>query len=423
MKKTLNFGIIFTMLSFWIIVSPVRGEYTCEEGMQYSGSIYRICLPAGGTYNGKLVIWAHGFQDAGTPVEIPDDQLTFGDFSILDVVTSLGFGFATNSYSKTGLAVVQGMHDILDLVDIYTNIVGEPEKVFLTGASEGGIITALLIEQYPDLFEAGLAVCGPVGNFHFQINYFGNARATFQVFFPYLIPGDPFDPPQWLVNNWKEYYDTVVKPAILSPANRDKLMQWVRVAKLPFDAANYLETVDVSAQDVLRYSVVNLQDAEATLGGFPFENRTKWYRGSEDDSLLNLLVPRRSADPDALAEMKNKYNTTGDLARPLVTMHTLRDQQVPYIHEEFYNLKTISAGSFLAEHINIPIDRFEHCNFTPQEGLLSFGLMLLYAGDLDTLSGIGSILQGDGLQIFENMAQQYDLPYVTQGERLEAVKH
>ncbi len=391
--------------------------------MQYSGSIYRICLPAGGTYNGKLVIWAHGFQDAGTPVEIPDDQLTFGDFSILDVVTSLGFGFATNSYSKTGLAVVQGMHDILDLVDIYTNIVGEPEKVFLTGASEGGIITALLIEQYPDLFEAGLAVCGPVGNFHFQINYFGNARATFQVFFPYLIPGDPFDPPQWLVNNWKEYYDTVVKPAILSPANRDKLMQWVRVAKLPFDAANYLETVDVSAQDVLRYSVVNLQDAEATLGGFPFENRTKWYRGSEDDSLLNLLVPRRSADPDALAEMKNKYNTTGDLARPLVTMHTLRDQQVPYIHEEFYNLKTISAGSFLAEHINIPIDRFEHCNFTPQEGLLSFGLMLLYAGDLDTLSGIGSILQGDGLQIFENMAQQYDLPYVTQGERLEAVKH
>ncbi len=423
MKKMRNFGFFLTVLTFFIIASPVRSEFTCEEGMQESGSIYRICLPTGEGYNGKLVIWAHGFQDAGTPVEIPDDQLTFGDLSIPDVVTSLGFGFATNSYSKTGLAIVQGMNDILDLVDIYANIVGEPEKVFLTGASEGGIITALLIEQYSDVFEAGLAVCGPVGDFPFQMNYFGDARATFQVFFPLLIPGDPFDPPLWLVNNWKDYYDTVVKPTVLSLANRDKLNQWVQVANLPFDAANYLETVEVSVQDVLRYSVVNLKDAEATLGGFPFDNRMKWYQGLENDFLLNFMVPRRSADPDALAEMKANYNTTGELDRPLITMHTLRDQQVPYIHEGFYSLKTISKGAFLTEHINIPIDRFEHCNFTPQEGLFSFGLMLLYAGELDTLSGIGTILQGDGLQVFEKMAKQYNLPYITEGEQLKAIRN
>jgi len=103
-------------------------------------------------------------------------------------------------------------------------------------------------------------------------------------------------------------------------------------------------------------------------------------------------------------------------------MHTLRDQQVPYIHEFFYNLKTIFQESFLTEHINIPIDRFEHCNFTSQEALLSFGLMLLYAGDLDTLSGIGTILQDDGLQIFENMAKKYGLPYNIEGERLKAIR-
>jgi pimeloyl-ACP methyl ester carboxylesterase len=348
--------------------------------------------------------------------------LNFGDLSIPGVVTSLGFGFATNSYSKTGLAIVQGSNDIMDLVGIYAEIVGEPEKVFLTGASEGGIITTLLIEQYPDIFEAGLALCGPVGDFPFQINYFGDARATFQVFFPYLIPGDPFDPPQWLVDNWKDYYDTVVKPKVLSLSNRDKLDQWVRVANLPFDAENYLETVEVSVQDVLRYAVVNLKDAAATLGGFPFENRWKWYQGSKNDFQLNLIVPRRNAHPDALAEMKTNYNTAGELARPLITMHTLRDQQIPYIHEVFYNLKTISRGSFLTEHINIPIDRFEHCNFTPQEALLSFGLMLLYAGDLDTLSGIGTILQGDGLQVFENMAKQYGLPYNIEGEELKALR-
>jgi len=316
MKKARNLWVFLTMLTFIIAASPVRSEFTCEEGLQDSGSIYRICLPEDVPYNAKLVIWAHGFQDAGTPVEIPEDQMNFGDFSIPGVVTSLGFGFATNSYSKTGLAVVQGSNDIMDLVEIYEEMVGEPEKVFLIGASEGGIITALLIEQYPDIFEAGLALCGPVGDFPFQINYFGDARATFQVFFPNLIPGDPFDPPQWLIDNWKDYYDTEVKPKVLSPSNRDKLDQWVRVANLPFDAENYLETVEVSVQDVLRYSVVNLKDAGATLGGFPFENRWKWYRGSKNDFLLNLIVPRRNAHPDALAEMKTNYNTAGELPSP-----------------------------------------------------------------------------------------------------------
>ena len=71
--------------------------------------------------------------------------------------------------------------------------------------------------------------------------------------------------------------------------------------------------------------------------------------------------------------------------------------------------------------INIPIDRFEHCNFTPEEALLSFGLMLLYAGDLDTLSGIGVVLRGDELQAFENMAKQYGLPYRIEGEQLKAI--
>ena len=79
--------IILVFCLFWMTVSPVKGEYTCEEDAdQGSGSIYRICMPVGIPYNGKLVIWAHGFQDAGTPIGIPEDQLSFGDLSIPDVI-------------------------------------------------------------------------------------------------------------------------------------------------------------------------------------------------------------------------------------------------------------------------------------------------------------------------------------------------
>ena len=394
---------VFVFAALLLCAAPARAQSTCgPDGTQASGSIYRICMPPPDQYNGMLVIWAHGFQDAGTPVEIPEDQLCIGDFCIPEVVNSLGFGFATNSYRKTGMAVAQGKDDIIDLVSVYTAQQGAPQKVFLVGASEGGIITALAVEQRPDLFSAGLAACGPVGSFPGQINYFGDARATFQVFFPGVIPGDPFNPDPALVAAWNDYYELVVKPYVMAPANRTRLDQWVRVARLPFDAGDYLATVEVSVKDALRYSVINLPDAVATIGGFPFDNSSRNYTGSNNDILLNLLVPRRTASPAALAMMNSPaYSTTGVLQRPLVTLHTLRDQQIPYWQEQIYALKTLASGSFLTRHLNIPIDRFEHCNFTPDEVLASFAIMLFYDGLLAEVSGTSAFLTPQQLVAFE----------------------
>ena len=386
-----------------LLATPARAESICDpDGVQGSGSIYRICMPPAEQYNGILVIWAHGFQDAGTPVGIPEDQLCIGDFCIPEVINGLGFGFATNSYSKTGMAILQGKNDIIDLVSIYTAQKGQPQKVFLVGASEGGIITALAVEQRPDIFSAGLAACGPVGNFPLQINYFGDARATFGYFFPGVIPGDPFAPDQALVDVWSDYYDFIVKPIVMAPQNRARLDEWVRVARLPYDADNYLFTVEQSVKDALRYSVVNLPDAVLTIGGFPFDNRSRLYTGSSNDILLNLLVPRRTADPAAVAMMNSPaYSTTGVLQRPLVTLHTLRDQQIPYWQEQIYALKTLASGSYLTRHLNIPVDRFEHCNFTTDEVLASFAIMLFYDGLLAEVSGTSSFLTPAQVAAFE----------------------
>jgi len=94
---------------------------------------------------------------------------------------------------------------------------------------------------------------------------------------------------------------TTIKPVVFDPANRHQLDQWVKAASLPFDAGDYLVTVEQSVRDALRYSVVNIKDAATTLGGVPFENRARWYGGSENDLLLNILVPRFAAAPVALA--------------------------------------------------------------------------------------------------------------------------
>jgi len=374
--------------------------------VQASGSIYRICMPAPEAYNNRLVIWAHGFQDAGTPVSIPEDQLGFADVSLPELINDFGFGFATNSYSKTGLAVRPGMEDILDLVAIYASEQGAPQKVYLVGASEGGIITALLVEGHPEVFDAGVAACGPIGDFNFQLRYLGDARATFEYFFPGLIPGDPFDPPAEISSSWREYFEAVVRPALRAPENARALAEWVAVAKLPFDADDWQATVELSVYDVLRYSIVNLEDAAKTLGGFPFGNYGRWYRGSSNDLRLNLFVPRVAADQPALDEIADHYTTSGALEAPLMTIHTRADQQVPYFHETLYTVKNLRNGSLISKRLNLAIDRYGHCNFTENEAVFAFAMMLVYAGDAELLPGFADLLTPDKMAELEEAAAE-----------------
>ena len=60
-----------------------------------------------------------------------------------------------------------------------------------------------------------------------------------------------------------------------------------------------------------------------------------------------------------------------------------------------------ASGSFLTRHLNIPIDRFEHCNFTSDEVLASFAIMLFYDGLLAEVSGTSSFLTAEQLVAFE----------------------
>ena len=196
----------------------------------------------------------------------------------------------------------------------------------------------------------------------------------------------------------------------MSPLYRTRLDEWVRVARLPYDATNYLFTVEQSVKDALRYSVVNLPDAVTTIGGFPFDNTARRYTGSSNDILLNLLAPRRAASPAALAVMNSPaYSTSGVLQRPLVTLHTLRDQQVPYWQEQLYALKTLASGSYLTRHVNIPVDRFEHCNFTTDEVLTAFAIMLFYDGLLAEVSGTSAFLSPAQIVAFETRTRAVGL--------------
>jgi hypothetical protein len=229
-------------------------------------------------------------------------------------------------------------------------------------------VATLLAERWPELFASAFAACGPIGSFRAQLDSIGDFRVLFDYFFPGVIPGSPVTIPDAVIANW----DNVYVPRILlalrnNPGRAAELMKVSRAAVDPADPTS----VGRTAISMLRYNVLGANDAAEKLGGNPFGNRFRLYFGSSNDLRLNLQVQRFTASPVARAAL-DRYETNGNLSIPLVTLHTTRDEVIPFWHELLYLPKVdlSDRGRFLP----IPVGRYGHCNFTANEVVTAFGL-------------------------------------------------
>lgn len=340
------------------------------DGVQSSGAVYRICLPEG-NYNGDLVIYAHGYVSPKEPAGIPESHLTLPDgTSIPQIVNALGYAFATTGYSRNGLAVREGLADVVELVSIFEDAHGAAGRVYLAGVSEGGLIAALGVERFPHVFDGGLAACGPIGDFRAHVQYLGDVRILFDYLFPGMLGGSATVLPAWVMNQW-----SMLEARIGSALRLQRARTWelLRVAKIPFVDFDR-DAVD-AVTGILWYNVFATNDAAAQLDGSPFDNTRRRYTGSTNDELLNWSVPRFAAHPAAVMEMVDYYSTSGVLARPLVTLHTSHDPIVPVWHEALYSLKVAQSGSS-ANRVNLIVSRYGHCRFQAIDVLIAFGALV-----------------------------------------------
>jgi len=300
-----------------------------------------------------------------------------------DVIVGLlsqGFAFATTSYSKTGYAIEQAATDLTNLVEEFNG--PDPgaaaAKVLLVGASEGGLITAMMLEQHPDIFAGGLALCGPVGGMTEQLKYLGDFRVLFDYFFPSVFPvgldqyNDPFYTTACfssMSNPWEPSYPQKIQATIsASPLRTLQLFKITGAAFSLLDSASFAET----AQTALKYTVCGTKDLITTAKGMPYDNTKTWYDAS---LLLNLKVDRVTADSGAKGYVTTWYDTTGELTRPLVTLHNLSDPAVPYKHEALYKQKVAAAGK-LSNLTSFPALGYGHCNFQPWQVLGALYVLL-----------------------------------------------
>lgn len=358
-----------------LTAGPVRVEGSatpgaCVRGILAHGALSLICVPSTG-WNGDLVIWAHGYVAFQRPLDFYHLVLPDG-VPVPLLAQALGYAFATTSYRSNGLVILESADDILELIAAFAQAAGRPPaRTYLVGVSEGGLVTALLLEQAPRLFSGGLAACGPIAGFRDQINYVGDFRVLFDYFFPGVIPGSPLRIPPEVMDSWEPTYVPAVVAALI--ANPGEALELMRTSSATVDPANLGPTVVATTLNLLWYNVFGTNDAVARLGGNPYGNQGRWYRGSSDDPRLNARVQRFVADGAAL-EALSRYRTSGNVTVPLVTLHTTEDEVVPLAHELLYLSRAFGSGH--RSVTPLAISRYGHCNFTTAEAVAAFVLLV-----------------------------------------------
>lgn len=382
------------------------------------GALYQISLPEKWS---DLVIYAHGYVNPQRELALPDDFIN--GRSVAGIINKLGMAYATTSYRANGLVGPEAINDIQQLVNKFVERNGQPNHIYLVGVSQGAMITALAIEQHPDIFNGGLAVCGPVGDFRQQLNYLGDFHVLFNYFYPESRTGGPSGVPGPVIENWLSENSSrrqqVANALIERP--RDALTL-LRVAGAPVQNESDRKEIERTVFNLLRYNVLATNNVIDRLNGLPYDNSQREYTGTgsaRGDFILNREIARYQADSSALETIKNEFETSGDVSRPLVTMHTTGDQEVPYWHEPVYRGKVLREGSPVW-HINLPVSgRYGHCNFTLTELLTGFALMVYKATLKDLIVPFDMFPNKRAEQAFLELANRQGISPVVRQQRIK----
>ena len=146
-----TYAVILLLLSFPASAVAAVSTYT---GTLQDGATFLIEVPS--PWNGTLLLYSHGYVVPGSANPAQD----VGDPATGAFLLSNGFALAGSSYAHTGWAIEEALPDQIAVLDTFAALVGTPSRTIAWGHSLGGIITAGLIQRFPDRFDAALPMCG-----------------------------------------------------------------------------------------------------------------------------------------------------------------------------------------------------------------------------------------------------------------------
>jgi poly(3-hydroxybutyrate) depolymerase len=349
-------ALALALLAMTTLAIPVSADTTITG--EKKGAFFTITVPD--TWNGDLVISNHGF-DFDAPEPAP------GLGALASLWLSEGFAVAASSYSQCCWAVFNTKQDIERMVDVFKNEFGEPDRVFVSGGSLGGIVTAQVVEKLQDDLNivGAYPVCGALSG---SRGWDGgiDLRLTYDVICGGVAPipggatglpapGHPASPFSIL--------DTLLSTnACLGvpfggglPGAAARLAQFVSATSLP---------VSFVAGDMVfsTHGVSNvIFEAGKLDGGQGMSNEGVVYSDPAVDAAIERVIP----DRQARKKLQRNFTPKGDVGdTKIVSIHTDGDGLVIVEQEQPY--RDIVPASNLTIGI---VDEAgnTHCGFTEAE--------------------------------------------------------
>ena len=354
-----------------------------------NGAAYRVEVPTTG-WNGKLVMWAHGYAGSGA-------NLTVGTPIMRRYLLANGYAWAASSYSKNNYDVKVGVEDTNALALKFASIaaangrvLAAPTKIFITGISMGGHITAAAIDAEAATtainkvkYNGAVPMCGVLGD-NELFNYFAGYQVSAQ-----QLAGLPMS--TFPVTDF-----AAITPAIqaalwstfptVSNAQGDKLKNVVMNLSggaRPFYAEGW---ANAGNQNNIWASI----GGDGTISGILTKNildtRSLTYKIDASSTSVTALDTafNNAAFKIAPVADANRLRTDGlrwipqanaDIGIPVVSIHTLGDLFVPFKMEQVYYDRAKAKGTdkWLVQRA---IRDVGHCAFTAAEAAAAFDAMV-----------------------------------------------
>ena len=360
-------------------------------------SQFKIDVPS--NWNGTLALYSHGYSFG------PSLATDVGDPATGQWLLANGYALAGSSYASSGWALEQAFQDQIAVLDVFAGKFGKPKRTIAWGHSLGGMITAGLVQRFPNRFTAALPMCGVVAggvgtwnqalDSEFALETL-QAPGAFQLV-NFMTPGNA-------AVQFSKASGALVG-AQATPAGRARIALSAALADLPgwFDPASAEPAAnDYAAQEANQYAWDQNPDflfgffgrfeLEARAGGNVSWNTGVDYReqlarstdraevaalyqaaGLDLKKELDTLndAPRIGANPKAVSYLEKFITYNGDIDMPVLTMHTTGDGLVEVTDEQAYASVVASAGdsSLLRQ---VFVHRAGHCTFTPAETVAAF---------------------------------------------------
>jgi pimeloyl-ACP methyl ester carboxylesterase len=367
------------------------GSVSTVNGKLADGATYLLQCPAG-AWNGTLYLYSHGYVTPGAANPAADA----GDPVTAAWMLSHGYALAGSSYASTGWAIAQALPDQINTLNAFGSLYGQPQTTVAWGHSLGGIITAGLIQDFPNRFDAALPMCGVLSGGVATWNTALDGAFAFQQ----LV-----DPSAQIVNISNptanlQATEAAVAQAQQTPQGRARLALTAALADTPGwftplsaepaatdyaaqEASQFLWDTQVTFPFIFAFRA----ELEARAGGNPSWNTGVNYvadlaRSADLKEVIALYkaaglslgkdlqtlnsAKRIKANPNAEAYLIKNISFNGGITVPVLTMHTTGDGLVVPENEQAY-ASAVRRAHKSALLRQVYVSRAGHCAFTPAE--------------------------------------------------------